>query len=224
VYYAADVEHIAEHLKWTLKRIDIPFTARDEETMVELENELTAGTVPFAQTQKAITQRVQQSKFCQMLSPIFGPVLHPLYKRNMGCTMFPFFLTVSPRDAVIPSILCMFVAGSIGAGIKQIWRAPRPFYIRPDLLKKGYESWGYSSPCEQSPHFMSTHPGCWLLAAAGCCCCCCCCCCCRRRRRRRRCCRLLLLLLAAGCWLLAAGCWLLLLTHPRISRADRLTD
>ena len=43
---------------------------------------------------------------------------------------------------------CMFMAGSIGAGIKQILRAPRPFYIRPDLLKPRYESWGYSSPCK----------------------------------------------------------------------------
>ena len=48
--------------------------------------------------------------------------------------MFPFFLTVSPREAVIPSLLCMFTAGALGAGLKQIWRAPRPFYIRPDLL------------------------------------------------------------------------------------------
>lgn len=141
--------------------------------MVELEEEMSVN-VPFPMAQKHMTQKIQSSSFCQMLSPIFGPILHPLFKRNMGCTMFPFFLTVSPRDAVIPSILCvilvipsqhstvtdlhghtrahlsrcMFVAGSIGAGIKQILRAPRPFYIRPDLLKPRYESWGYSSPCK----------------------------------------------------------------------------
>ena len=90
VHHAADVKHVvAEHLKWTLERVDIPFTARDEETMVGLESELTAGTVPFAQMQKAITQRVRRSKLCQMLSPIFGPVLHPLFKRKVGCSMFP---------------------------------------------------------------------------------------------------------------------------------------
>jgi hypothetical protein len=89
---------------WKLSRVDIPFTAREEETMIELEKELCAN-VPFPMAQKHMTQRIQLSSFCQMLSPIFGPVLHPLFKRNMGCTMFPFFLTVSPRDAVIPSIL-----------------------------------------------------------------------------------------------------------------------
>ena len=144
--------------------------------MVHLEKDFCEGKVPFAMTQKEVTHRLQRSSFCQMLSPLFGPVLHPLFKRNMGCTMFPFFLTVSPRDAVIPSLLCalhappasnnahtklgtelrrcMFVAGSLGAGIKQICMAPRPFYVRPDLLQKGYESWGYSSPCT----FTTTHP------------------------------------------------------------------
>ena len=170
-YYSEDVEHIAGHLVWELKRVEVPFTSVEEEGMVELEIAM-SHRVPYPQMQKRWTQAIQNSRFCKMLSPLFGTVLHTVIKRNMGCTMFTFFLTVSPapltteslplrctdcvdchhslqvspRNAVIPSLLCMFLAGSMSATLKQIWKAPRPFYIRPDLLKDGFESWGYSSP------------------------------------------------------------------------------
>ena len=143
-YYSEDVEHIAGHLKWKLTRHDVPFTPVEEAGMVDLENTMAVG-VPYFQTQKTMTLAVQQNYFCKMIEPLFTTVLHVGFKRNMGATMFPFFLTVSPREAVIPSLLCMFTAGALGAGLKQIWRAPRPFYIRPDLLIGAWAE-GFSSP------------------------------------------------------------------------------
>ena len=90
-YYSSDVEHIAGHMKWELTRINVPFTPHEEETMVELENAI-AISVPYPQLQKRWTQAIQNSCVCKMLSPLFGTILHTVFKRNMGCDNAPLLL------------------------------------------------------------------------------------------------------------------------------------
>ena len=112
--------------------------------MVSLENRLAFG-VPWMQMQKRWTQAVQQNQVCRVIEPLFTKILHTGFKRKVGETMFPLFMAVSPREALMPSIICFFTAGAISAGLKQVWRAPRPFYIRRDLLI-GTKAEGYASP------------------------------------------------------------------------------